>query len=165
MDSQALTAPSRKCSISMKAQSSACSKAGSSYSELPCGPASRWSDSSPPPLISLGQSGGLHSGQQQQKLICFSSPEKVGGGTMATHPDQSSAQLPWLPEAAPCLPASIPTKYLQTLLRSTRSRGDFSTAHTGLGPWLAEGQYPPLSGAGSRARSGVVGRRLPELIP
>lgn len=95
--------------------------------------ASRWSDSLPVNHLP-GQSGGPTTGQQWQRPACFSSPLR-------------KPQPPTLAQSLPSPPGSLnpplvsqpptPTKYLWTLLWSTRTRDYFSTEHTGLGLLLA----------------------------
>lgn len=95
--------------------------------------ANRWSDS--PPIRRLpGPSGGLTAGQQQQRPACFSPPLRKPPPPTLTQslPGPPGSLNPPLVSQPP-----TPTKYLRTLLWSTRTRDYFSTEHTGLGLfWL-----------------------------
>lgn len=95
--------------------------------------ANRWSDSLPINHLP-GLSGGLATGQKQQRPACFSSPLRKPLPPTLTQslPNPPGSLNPPLVSQPP-----TPTKYLRTLLWSTRTRDYFSTEHTGLGLfWL-----------------------------
>ena len=95
--------------------------------------ANRWSDGLPINHLP-GPSGGLTTGQEEQRLACSPSPLRK------PLPPTLAPSLPGPPGSLNLPLVSQPptlTKCLRTLLWSTRTRDYFSTEHTGLGLfWL-----------------------------